>query len=436
MKKITILFILLPILLFSQTRITTSKESVKIPFELINDVIVIDVKCNNVGLKMIFDTGSNNNILFSSPKEEIEFKNSKKISLMGLGIGEEINAHLSKNNTLEINSIQDSNFEILVITDQNIDVVNKFGVEINGVIGTSFFKNYILEINYDKKYLVLHKSNNRKVGRKLKKYTEENIDLENNKAFLKIKTSLNSERIFTSKLLMDTGLGDSVWLFENDSVVRPDLFIKDFLGRGLSGDIHGDRARISTLKVNKFIFKDALVSFPDVKTLSILNIKKDRNGSLGGSFLKRFNWILDFSNRKVYLKKNSLYQLPFNYNMSGFEIEHDGSEWFLEKKQIETDYSGINLNDLYFDNANAKYLYKYLLKPIYKVFSVRNNSVASRIGIEVGDILIAVNGKKTQNMSLQQLTTLFKSKEGREVEIEVKRENKLIKFIIILEKQI
>lgn len=438
MNRILILitFLLYSSAFYAQTSIINGKDHVKIPFQLINDVILIDVICNNVKLKMIFDTGSNSNIVFSSPEEEIEFKNSRKISLSGLGIGETINAHLSKNNYLQLDGIEDTNFEILIITDQNIEVINKFGIEIYGVIGTSFFKNYLLEINYQNKYLEIYKSTNRKINRKKRKYEEELIEIVENKPFLKLKTKLNAEKTIATKLLIDSGLGDSVWLFENDSVQAPKLFIDDFLGRGLSGDIQGKRARINTLKINKFVFEDALISFPDVATLSYLNIRKDRNGSVGGSFLKRFNWILDFSAKKVYLKKNNQFNLPFNYNMSGFEIEHDGSEWVLEKNRIEAGTSGLNINDLYFDDTKAKYTYKYLLKPIYKVFSVRANSPAGALGIQVGDLLLSVNKKNTQNMTLQELTSIFKSKEAREITIEIRRNKEVLQFIVVLKKQI
>ncbi|NJM79734.1 MAG: hypothetical protein HC854_09125 [Flavobacterium sp.] len=140
------------------------------------------------------------------------------------------------------------------------------------------------------------------------------------------------------KLLFDTGLGDGLWLFENDSIKCEQKFITDVLGRGLGGDINGKKSRVENLILNNFELKKALVSYPDSLSFSQLDIIKDRNGSLGGEILKRFNWFLDYKNKVFYFKKNRYFKEPFNYNMSGIEVQHSGLTWVSEK----IGYSGVN----------------------------------------------------------------------------------------------
>ena len=71
----------------------------------------------------------------------------------------------------------------------------------------------------------------------------------------------------------------------------------------------------------------------------------------------------DYKNNKVYFKKNQLFDLPFEYNMSGLEIQHKGSQWVkyevsaLDRKNNEVD-KVINFYEKVVD-------YKYELKPIY-----------------------------------------------------------------------
>ena len=45
----------------------------------------------------------------------------------------------------------------------------------------------------------------------------------------------------------------------------------------------------------------------------------DRNGSVGGEVLKRFNMVFDYPNNKLHLK-NANFKNPFQYNLAGIEL--------------------------------------------------------------------------------------------------------------------
>ena len=73
-----------------------------------------------------------------------------------------------------------------------------------------------------------------------------------------------------------------------------------------------------------------MASFPD--TLSTTNVDKNigRGGSIGSDIIRRFTIVLDYKSNRVYLKKNSRFDDPFNINMSGIEIQHKGLQWISE----------------------------------------------------------------------------------------------------------
>ena len=128
----------------------------------------------------------------------------------------------------------------------------------------------------------------------------------------KISKEINDEEILDIKLLMDTGLGDGLWLFENDSIRCNQKYITDILGRGLGGDIRGKKSRVETLELNNFKLNDALVSYPDSLSFSQLDVVKGRNGSLGGDIIKRFNWFLDYESDREFVQKfERVLQLEF-----------------------------------------------------------------------------------------------------------------------------
>src|SRR5690606_3189237 len=92
------------------------------------------------------------------------------------------------------------------------------------------------------------------------------------------------------KLLLDSGSCDALWLFENTEgeIAGPVKFFDDLLGFGLSGKIHGKRARLQRFRIGDFEIQQTKVSYPDSISLRYLNVMGDRNGSLGSEILRRF----------------------------------------------------------------------------------------------------------------------------------------------------
>ncbi|WP_264558280.1 retropepsin-like aspartic protease [Flavobacterium sp. N2270] len=427
----------------SQIEWNSKKDKIIIPFELSNNLIIIDVLVNNVTLSMLLDTGSDLNVLFSYPENDsIEFFETRKIKLKGLGIGQTIDAYVSNKNKLQINEFTNNDFEVLLVTDSDIHIVNKLGLPINGIIGYSFFKDYLVEVNYQKQKIILHKNENILNKRKIKKYSKIKFDLINDKPYVSLNSKLD-ENSFKLKLLFDTGLGDGLWLFENDSINCSRKYFLDFLGRGLGGDIKGKRSRINKLSFSNYNFSQALVSFPDSLSLSQLDFVKKRNGSLGGELIKRFNWFINYQTQELFFKKNSYYNDSFNYNMSGIELHHNGIQWIKTTQRnykLKNANSGkTHLNQLsssdFIKSEEAIYFdVKYELKPVFEIYGIRENSPAYKVGLKVGDIILSINNKKAYQYSIQKITNLFQSEEGKEITIEVQREGQVLKFKFQLEK--
>lgn len=416
----------------------SNSNKITIPFELTHNLIIIDVEINKVDLKMVLDTGSERNLLFSFPENDsIEFFNPKIIKVKGLGYGEALDAIISSNNLFSIKkgSLVDDNFEILLITNQNIGLINKLGIPINGILGSSFFKDYLVEIKYSKKKVILHKIKNKRLQRKTSKCDSINIELIQNKPYVNMEIKNNNE-INSVNLLFDSGLGDGLWLFENNTIKCSNNFFNDVLGKGLGGDIIGKKSRVENLMIDNYSLKNALVSFPDSLSVKSLDLIKDRNGSLGGEIIKRFNWYLDYKNRIFYFDKNGFFNEPFNYNMSGIEVQHDGVEWIKEitRTTENATNSSIDALEYVYDNSDLKNIQKFSLKSVYNIYSVRKNSPAFRAGVKEGDKIVSINNKKAYNYTIQKITDLFQSEEGKKIKLEVERDGEILEFEFYLEK--
>ena len=407
----------------------SNKNKITIPFKLINNLIFIPINVNGNSLNFLLDTGVSETVLFGLEDSETQnFKNIEKMQLKGFGNNDFVDGLKSSQNKLESNGFVDNNHELYIVLDQNFNFSAQIGIPVNGIIGAKFFQNYLTETNYASQKIIIYKENP-KIRKKLNsKFSVSEIVLENNKPYLLTKINVNNQDLETN-MLIDSGSGDAVWLFENqkNKIKIPKENFDDFLGRGFTGELFGKRARINQLKINQFKFDKVLTSFPD--SLAIINSRlvKDREGSIGGEILKRFNIVYDYYNSKIYFKKNQNFDLPFNFNMSGIELEHDGLQWITEKNE-QSSYQKIkvSLSDNSENRSDIKY--KFSLKPVFKISNLRKNSPAELSGLKKDDLVLEINNQPVYNFTLQEINELLKSEDGKNISILVNRNNQTLVF--------
>lgn len=401
---------------------STDKSRTVIPFSLINNLIIVPVKVNGVPLNFLLDTGVEETILFSLEQtDEIKFDNVEKIKLRGLGKQESIEGLKSSGNRLEMRDIFDNNHVIFIVLDQNFNFSSHIGIPVNGIIGYQFFRNNVVGIDYDSKKITVYRDAE-KIRKKLsKRFTSLPMSIELKKPYLTSTVAQNGTDI-SAKLLVDTGSSDAVWLFEekSDSISLPEKFFEDFLGRGFSGEIHGKRGRIDNFVLGGYRFDNPIAAFPDSVSLRHVNMVRNRLGSVGGEILKRFSVVFDYRNERLYLKKGSHYDAPFHYNMSGLEIEHSGLQWVKETVEMNTIDLAVKY-DANFNKLSSDFFYKFELQPTYTVTNVRPDSPAAQAGLLKGDLILNINGKNAYRYSLQEISQMLRSEEGRTIKMVVER---------------
>jgi hypothetical protein len=416
--------------------IENNKKKVVIPFKLINNLVFIPIKVNGVELNFLLDSGVDETILFSmEDKKEVNFKNVLKIKLRGLGSEEEIEGLKSANNVLETHGLKSTNHLVYIILDQGFNLSSHIGIPVNGIIGYKFFKNNIVEINYQNKKVLVHK-NNEKIRQDLsKKYKSLPITIEKSKPYINAVAVVNDTEI-PAKLLVDIGNSDSFWIFENDKIKLPKKNFPDFLGKGFSGDIEGHRAKVSKFYLDDFAFKNPIVAFPDPSSIKNVKMVTGRIGSVGGEILKRFRLVLDYADKKMYLKPNNKFREPFTYNKSGITVQHNGLQWVQETVHFEM-VSVINsTEELSAKNREQDFKYKFQLKPVYEIVNVRTNSAAQKSGLQKGDIIITINKNRPYKYTLEQINQLLKSEDDVWINLEIERNSVLLKFRFKLEDEL
>lgn len=402
----------------------TKKDKTTISFELVNNLIIIPILVNGVSLDFLLDTGISETVLFSLNEKKINFKNVEKIKLTGLGENQDIEALKSVKNHLTLGQdLADDNHSIYIILDEDFNISPTIGVPINGIIGYHFFRNHPIEIDYIKQKITIYKDQN-SIKTRTKKFRKEKINIELNKPYMIADVEMTHEKR-ASKMLLDTGNTDSIWLFPTlipgFNYNRPN--IDDFLGSGFSGDIYGKRSRIHGLYFNEFSFSKPIVAMPDATSIQHLRLVPDRKGSIGSEILNRFTIIFDYQNENIYFKKNKHYNNPFPFDMSGLEIKQNGLIWQQDLVKVETNSERIDYGERNAFNVTStkEFQYKFSLKPNFIIAGTRKNSPAQLSGLQKNDVLVKIDNKKVTNLTLQKILTILKSNEGEKVTLDITR---------------
>ncbi|WP_343607637.1 PDZ domain-containing protein [Chryseobacterium oranimense] len=402
-----------------------------IPFKLINNLIFIPINVNGAELTFMLDTGVAETILFSLDNKEVKLQNIEKIKFSGLGGNVSIDGFKSDRNTAKIGDhIINSSMLLYIVIDEEFNISSHIGIPVNGVIGYHFFKNHPVSIDYISKKITVYQDDD-VFKKKIRKFEEMPMTVENDKPYLIADVEMTKEKK-NSKLLIDLGNSDAIWLFPTlikDFVYnRPN--IDDYLGRGFNGDIYGKRSRIHNFYLGDFKFEMPLTAMPDEYSIQHVTLVKDRKGSVGGEIMRRFSVIFDYPGGKLYLKKNKNFDEPFHFNMSGLDFKQDGLEWQEDRVKIEpkklseanTEVSVIN-----------NFQYKFILKPIFSIAGVRKDSPGFKAGLKKDDRVITINGNRTADMTMEKIMEMMKSEEGRTITMVIQRKNKEMTFNFVLE---
>ncbi len=177
----------------------------------------------------------------------------------------------------------------------------------DGRFGWDFFKDKVVELNYDLNLMIVHSALPENVTSD-KKYTK--LKIEFYKDVFLIESEIKQSGTSNKDLfLFDTGYQRTAML-DNDLLKQGNFktekmeTIKKVVMRGAQGnEIPVLTLNLSMLKIGKYKLKNV-----PIQQLTINKPLKNKNiHILGNEVLKRFNIVLDFQHNFVYLEPNHLY---------------------------------------------------------------------------------------------------------------------------------
>jgi len=201
------------------------------------------------------------------------------------------------------------------VNDYDI-LTSAYGEQIDGIIGFSFLSKYIVKIDYDSSKIHVY-------SRGSMKYPRGGFLLRPILSTLPIQVArVEDERKINSRFYFDTGAGLCLLLshdFVEDSTIlskkkKPVLT----QGEGLGGKMEMQLTTMKAFKIGPYRFKKVpTYIFEDSYNVTAYPYL---GGLIGNDILRRFNVILNYDHRDIYLQPNSHFRDPFDYSYTGLGI--------------------------------------------------------------------------------------------------------------------
>ena len=230
-------------------------------------------------LDILFDLGAGGTIIKKSSVEKVKMKFDKTIVLDNSDGTNQV--PYSSKNFLDIGN--------LVWDSMSIAVADNMTQREDIIVGNSLFKNKIVEIDYNKKILVIHDS----LPTLDASYSQHNLILDGGTVpFIEGSLSFGNK---TQKGWMMVDLGAYTSILNSEDVPSSNKMLEEAKKMiGLNNEAFSPKLNIGNYEFSKFNYTTEKLKGEGFHLI------------LGNDLLKRFNLILDNRNGYLYLKPNSL----------------------------------------------------------------------------------------------------------------------------------
>ena len=269
-----------------------------IPFTLTehNNISIRAVINKRDSLDLMFHTAANSLDLTKEAVEKvssIDWDNEAEVNTWGGSS----TSRTSKNNILEINGFT---WDSLTIWENE-----NSGPTTDGKFGPNLFNGRILEINYNKGVILLHK----RVPKYSKDYIKLPISIENGMMFIECLSTIGEDN-YANRFLIHSGFGGTI-LYDDSFAAKSNIGqrIKIKSQQALK-DSHGNtlmtkKGEIPLFTIGGFSLENMPVGFFEG------SIGRQKMSVLGGDILKRFDIIIDSKRELIYIKPSQLLNSPF-----------------------------------------------------------------------------------------------------------------------------
>ncbi|WP_127845136.1 aspartyl protease family protein [Psychroflexus aestuariivivens] len=410
------------------------KRALNLRFQSINNLIILKAKLNGQELNFLLDSGVSKTVVFAKEIDSALLKDFSYVNVKSYGSKIPVKAYRSEGNKVDFGKIVGHDQDIYFIVDERMNLSQKIGINIQGIIGYEFLKSFVFRINYLKNSIRVYQ--HEKFNRNLRSFKKLDFRFYKNKPHFKMPVQYLDGQKDTLVMLMDLGASDSFWVFEDEKRKAPKASFTDIVGYGLESPIYGKRSKLQSAKMASVVFEYPRASFVDESDKLKVSVDDFKNGLVGGEILRRFKLFLNYKTASIYLKPNQNFDDTFNYDRSGLILTYSGKKIKTYKEQVRVFSKPDEVNTGYNQYKNEqKFKIRYQVTDVLSVENIRPNSPASQKDIQIGDQLLSINGSSVDKMDSKEIIKRLSQESGTKIKLKLLRQSKILKREIILENQ-
>lgn len=347
-------------------------SAVTLPFELVTRHIVLPATVNQSRpLSFVLDTGANSVIVDLGRAKELGLSLAGEVKAGGVG-SQTTTGSFVKDATLSVSGV--AGFTRPVTLALPLErLARRFGHDFDGIIGTVFIKEFVVEIDYEARVIRLHDrltftyaGPGESIPIRLNSSGHPTIDAE--------VTPVDKSPI-KGTFVIDVGSGGSLALHSpfvsEHRLPGADVKTIKALGVGGAGGASTGRiGRVSALKIGKFTITNPTVLFSQDTAGAFANAALE--GNIGQQVMSRFRVFLDYSRARIILEPSERFGAPFDRASSGLSLTTEGADY-----------------------------------KTFRIMDVLENSPASEAGLRPSDVITAIDGRAASELTLTTLLELF-----------------------------
>lgn len=307
--------------LYGMNRYKPSKLRAIIPFEVINNAIVLTLKLNNSTrpLKFLFDTGADGMAISEALADTLGLKATRKQNASVVGGSMQIS----------ISEKNDVHLDTFVLKNQSIALFKSLDKGTDGLIGNTMTKQYITKVDFDKKELSLYD-----FGRYAYEVSGKSIPITTPEGLFILPgtVEVTPTKANVGEFVFDTGASYSLICF------RPFVKQNKLLVSGFKPEYHGSTTSMGMStptysgRANSFSF----AQMPKISNFPITLMagggqseswNPGFDGSIGIRIISRYNFTINLQEKEIHLTPNKSFNYPNDFVLGnylfGFDLAGD-----------------------------------------------------------------------------------------------------------------
>jgi hypothetical protein len=360
----------------AQTTQTPAKSinarPVEIPFELISKHIFLKIKVDNSRpLTFIFDTGDQVAIIDMERARELGLRLEGELKVGGVGPNKLTGAYV-KGSSFTLPGLEGFSQPVRIALPLG-RMAPKIGHDIDGIVGSEFIRQFVVEVDYQANVIRLHDKDTFVYSG-----NGQAIPISLNSAgypIIEAEVTPEGDDPAKGKFVLDLGAGGSLALHSPfvaaHSLPRPET--KTIVAQGVGGaggEATGRFGRVASLKIGRFTFDRPLTLFSQDTAGAAAN--SVLVGNIGYQIASRFKLFLDYGHQQIYFEPNAKISEKFERAVSGIQIHADGANY-----------------------------------QTFRILKILDNSPAAEAGLQQEDIIEAVDSIPASKLTVTKIADIF-----------------------------